>query len=129
MIFSRLKKILKTRKITQKELAEKIGVSVTTINDLLKREDLKVSMLEKIAKVLQVPVSYFFDEECNSGQQTNGNGIHTNGSNNKISVQSAKKDETIKHLQEKLELKENHLEEMRQRILDKEEIIEILKNK
>lgn len=129
LIINRINEILKQKNITQKVLGNGIDVSKTTVNNWLnKRSKIDAVTIKLIADFLQVPVSYFFDEDCNGGNQINGNGI-MNGSNNKINVLSDKAVEKIKHLEEKLDLKENHLEEMRQRIIDKEEMIEMLKNK
>lgn len=72
-------------------------------------------------------MGYFFDEDyTNGGHQINGAGI-MNGSNNKISVQSDKKE--IEYLKQQLDLTREYLEELRQRIVDKDELIEMLKNR
>lgn len=59
----RLTDLMRLRKISQRVLAEKIGFSQTAISQAINRNDFKVSILEKIAKVLGVPISYFFEDE------------------------------------------------------------------
>ena len=129
-----LRNLLKEKKISQNEISRKIGMTQAGFSNALLKEDFKISTLEKIAKTLHVPVGYFFDEESNLTTHVN-NGVQANGTNNKINIQTEKKNEEIKHLKEKLtdaqkliEEKERHLEELRQRILDKEELIEMYKN-
>ena len=51
------------RKVTQRELADKINISSTAMSQAIKREDFKISMLEDIAKALRVTVSYFFEDK------------------------------------------------------------------
>ena len=64
----KIKALLKEKKITQKDFAERIDVtSQTVINYFNGRSKIDVYTLEKIAKVLDVEVSYFF----NGVQETN----------------------------------------------------------
>jgi len=67
----RLTDLMKLRKISQRVLAEKIGFSQTAISQALTRNDFKVSVLEKIANVLGVPVGYFFENEQSLSQIEN----------------------------------------------------------
>ena len=121
----------KSLRYSQTSFAETIGMTKNGYQNIIKVEDIKMSLFLKAVEVLQVPVSYFFEEDyTNGGHQINGTGII--GSNNK--VVNDKKD--FEHLKEKLadaqkliEEKERHLEELRQRVLDKEEIIKLIDNK
>jgi len=59
---SKIKNLLKGKKITIDELALQVGYTRSGLNKSLNSGDLKVSTLEKIAKVLDVPVSSFFSD-------------------------------------------------------------------
>ncbi len=125
MNISKLHELMKLKKITQKELSNKIFLSQNAISNILQRGDLKVSVLEKIAEVLSVPVSYFFEEESGTSlnkQITNGNGnVQMNGVNNgSIKLNNAK------HEIDKLKAE---LSGCREQLKLKDEIIELLKNK
>jgi len=66
----KIRGLQKNKNITQKELSEKIGISVKGLQKALANKDFKVSILIKIAEVLGVPVSYFFE-----GGENNTNDI------------------------------------------------------
>jgi len=68
---SKIEKLRKQKNLTQKQFAEKINITTTGYINLIQRNDLKVSVLEKIAKVLGVPVSYFFENEQSLSQIEN----------------------------------------------------------
>ena len=51
------------RRMTQTELAGKLGMSVSNFNQRLKRASFKVEELEKIAEALGAKFSYSFDFE------------------------------------------------------------------
>ena len=65
MIGEKLKELLALRNMRQSELARRTGVSKTTINSIITRNNKNVdfSLMEKIADVLDVPIEYFFDRE------------------------------------------------------------------
>ncbi len=58
-----LEGLRKEKKISQKELSEKIGISQVAYANMIKRGDMKVSILEKIAEILDIPVGSFFSIE------------------------------------------------------------------
>lgn len=51
-----------TSKMNKVQIAEKSGISRTTLDKLLSGADVKVSTVESLAKVLKVPVSCFYEE-------------------------------------------------------------------
>ncbi len=125
MNISRLKKLIEKKRITQKEIAKYIGLSENAFSTALKKGDFKISMLEKICEYINVPVSYFFEEESGTSpnkQITNGNGnVQMNGVNNgSIKLNNAK------HEIDKLKAE---LSGCREQLKLKDEIIELLKNK
>ncbi len=62
MNVSELEKLRKEKNINQIDFCKKIGISTVAYLNAIKRQDFKVSTLEKISKVLGVPVSYFFED-------------------------------------------------------------------
>ena len=63
-IGERIRKIRREKDITQEYLAQQIGCKQQTIVAYEKNQrDLSVTKLEQIAKVLNVPVASFFQEE------------------------------------------------------------------
>lgn len=63
-IGERIRKIRREKDITQEALAQQIGCKQQTIVAYEKnRRELSVTKLEQIAKVLNVPVASFFQEE------------------------------------------------------------------
>ena len=63
-IGEKIRKIRREKDITQEALAQQIGCKQQTIVAYEKNQrDLSVTKLEQIAKVLNVPVASFFQEE------------------------------------------------------------------
>ena len=62
MVLSSIKKIAEEKRITLKSLADKIGMTTANLHKCVKGNRIEAGDLEMIAKVLGVPVSYFFDE-------------------------------------------------------------------
>jgi len=56
-----LKNILEEKKISQREISDKIGMTQAGFNKALNIGEFKVSTLEKIAEALGVPVAMFYD--------------------------------------------------------------------
>ena len=61
----KLKNILVERNLTMKEIVAKIDMTENGFAYSLKNDTLKIITLEKIAKILDVPITYFFTEEGN----------------------------------------------------------------
>lgn len=66
MDISKLRKLISLRGFNKREMATKIGFSQTAFSQALTRGDFRVSLLEKIAEILNVPVGYFFDDSKTS---------------------------------------------------------------
>ena len=49
--------------LTVKAFAEKLGVHEQTVYDIYKRTDINTEMLRKISDALEVPMSYFFEQD------------------------------------------------------------------
>ncbi|HGU6173175.1 TPA: helix-turn-helix domain-containing protein [Escherichia coli] len=64
MLNERLKKIRKERGLSLRALAEKSGISKSTLNDIeTGKSNPSVETLTKIAKALNIEISYFFSDE------------------------------------------------------------------
>ena len=59
----KIKSLLQKRNMTQKELCQQIDMSDQNLRQIFKRDSLETKHLFNISKVLDVPISYFFDEK------------------------------------------------------------------
>jgi len=57
-ISKKIRQLAVIKKISVKELAELIEISEKGIHDILKRNDMKLSILQKISDALQVHIAY-----------------------------------------------------------------------
>lgn len=55
----RIKEVLKEKHLTQQELADKMGVSLSAVKQMLGADSLTTATLEKIAAALNVPAWHF----------------------------------------------------------------------
>lgn len=62
MNIKRIKEKIEASKISKSDISKLTKVSRTTIENLLSGADVKVSTIENLANVLNVPVGYFFDD-------------------------------------------------------------------
>ena len=62
MDFELIKNLCIEKKITIPELSERIGMSKAGLYTTIKNQTISVTILEKIAEVLEVPVTVFFKE-------------------------------------------------------------------
>ena len=65
MINNRIAEVRKKRRLSEKLLAAKIGMSLTGFRQAMDKNDFKSSTLIAISKVLNVNVSYLFGEQPN----------------------------------------------------------------
>jgi len=65
----KLLKEIQSKQISQRDLASKIGMTQSGLSQALASGDLKVSTLEKIAEVLDVPVTCFFEVEITQDKE------------------------------------------------------------
>lgn len=74
----------KWKKITQHDLAEKVGLHQTEISTLEKQDVIDTVILERIAKAMDIPVDFFTDfdmEEATRSYTYNNNATLNEGSN------------------------------------------------
>lgn len=105
------------RKISKKDLCEHVGIARTTLDQILKGSDARISTIEGIARELNVTIGFLFDEEENSKVEIKTEGDYSPGlidgganvtfsNGDKIGWLETlikEKDERIKELKERIE--------------------------
>lgn len=71
----RIKEVLKEKKITQVELAEKMDVSISAVRQMVVAESLTTTTLNKIATALNVPIWQLFTSPEEVSKES-GTGLH-----------------------------------------------------
>ena len=71
----RIKEIMKEKGITQPELAEKMGLSVSAVKQMVGAASLTTATLEKIGAALDVPTWQFFISPEEIVKQAGGNAL------------------------------------------------------
>lgn len=61
-INSKVKELMDMKKVSINDLAKHLQMAQPNVSRMLKQEDLKVSTIIKIAHLLSVPISTFFEE-------------------------------------------------------------------
>ena len=92
-----LKEKLKTSRYTLTEIAGKMGVTPQNLNSVFNSEDVKSGVLEKLAQVLDVPITYFYgDSYCVTGNNNaTGNNNTVNASDDRLVQLLLNKDEQL----------------------------------
>lgn len=125
MITNKIENLRTIKKISQTDFAKKIGMTQTGYSQMIKNNDLKVSTLQKIAEILEKPVSYFFDEKEQYTSDYSGNKlIATGNGKNHVEINNS-----LKECEKENEYLKKEIEHLKNKIIDKEEIINLLKNK
>jgi len=119
MNLERIKQVAEKKGISIRKLAEVIEKTEQGLHSAIRNNTLKSIDLEKIAEVLQVPVSYFFEDgenpEISKKIIQNGSINNVGGQNNNNNANDAK-----------LQACERENELLKQQIVDKERIIRML---
>lgn len=63
LLFNRIKLRLDALQMNYTDLADKLEITNSSLYRALKRGKLTIEMMERIAKIIEVPVSYFFEAE------------------------------------------------------------------
>jgi transcriptional regulator with XRE-family HTH domain len=101
------------------KVAANIDMSTANLYRIFKRDSVETKYLVKLSELLNVPLSYFYEEEATLEQF-----LDSNGSLGEIRYPFTKAD--LKFELDKAQLKIDHLE---QRLRDKEDIIDLMKTK
>jgi transcriptional regulator with XRE-family HTH domain len=82
MTGAELKERLSTTHISLSEIARRIGVSPQNLNSMFNSEDVKSGAIEKLAKALDVPITFFYRDSYT----ITGNNIVNSGDNNAVNA-------------------------------------------
>ena len=69
----RIKDVLKEKGLKQQDLAEKMGISLSAVKQMLGADSITTSTLERIAAAVDVPVWQFFISPDDLANQVGGN--------------------------------------------------------
>ena len=98
---------LEKKRIIQKDFADRMGVTAVTITKWKSQESIDAAKLEAISKILNIPISYWFDDEnCQLNQSVVGDGSAASIYGNATAGVIADKDKEIEHLKQLLKEKE-----------------------
>ena len=68
----RIKELLKEKRMTQQELADRMNVSLSAVKQMVSAESLTTTTLEKIATALDVPMWQLFASPSEVQKENNG---------------------------------------------------------
>ena len=125
---NKIKELLRVKGLTYKDLAQQTGISPTTILNIMNaRSKLTVDNMKRIAEVLGVSISYFFDEG-GSGIQVANNGVvsSSNVEIKQVIAHSHELEREVAELRARLEGCEKLLKEKDKQIEEKERQIALL---
>ena len=106
--FKVIRDLCEAKKITIRELASRIGVKENTVHKVIQNNSTSTTTIEDIAKVLEVPVGVFFDNNntiTQNGGKKNAASIYGNVSTCDIESCQLR----ISHLERLLEEKEKQI--------------------
>ena len=128
MNYSLLEKKVSSSKLNKNKIAELSGISRTTLDSAMNGADVKISTLEKIAKVVGFSVAVLFDDlpQSDSVTITNGSAAAVNVNAPINAPITAKSENSENHLLALLAEKDKVLEEKEKMIKEKERLIQIL---
>lgn len=113
---NQLDELFRKKRILQKDFANKMGVTAVTISKWKSQESIDAAKLEVISKVLNIPISYWFDDECQFNQSiVHGDGSAASIYGNATAGMIADKDKEIEHLKLLLEEKERTIQILMQK--------------
>jgi DNA-binding Xre family transcriptional regulator len=118
----KIKELAEKRVGGLKKLAKDIGMSEANLHRCINGNKIQANVLEKIALIFKVPISYFFEDTPNGNITQTGNGNVGNviGNSNKVMVSDC---------ENRLEIAEKENEHLRALLDEKERTIQILMNK
>ena len=118
-----IKNIAEKQGVLLKDLAETIGMSYQNLNRCVRENKIMANDLEKISKALNIPISFFFEENLDEKKIMVGN--------NQVNVSSQNVQQNNNHAENlhALELFQKEIEGLKKEIELKDKIIAMLENK
>lgn len=89
-VATKLSKLRAIKRMSQEELADKIGVSTSTIGNWENGTSIKNIHIPKLAEVLEVPHEYFYDDKHIVINQTNNDNATNNVAGFEITIKMPK---------------------------------------
>lgn len=77
-----LKDFLRKQNVPQSDVAKKLGMSTQSFYQMLQSNDVKSSLVERIASILHVTMGEIYGEAKEQSAVATGNGIAVTGNNN-----------------------------------------------
>ena len=93
MNYDKIKILSEEKNLAIKNLAQKIGITEAGLHQMVRNKSIKVDILENIASILDVPVSYFFEEGV-----TGGSGVEKNLNHSQINYQQGDGNKNAQHV-------------------------------
>ena len=113
---NQLDELFRKKRIRQKDFADKMGVTAVTITKWKSQESIDAAKLEAISKILNIPISYWFDDDCQFNQSiVHGDGSVASIYGNATAGMIADKDKEIEHLKLLLKEKERTIQILMQK--------------
>ena len=114
--FQLIRVLIKKRNLSFEALCDKADISTQALRDAIKRNSTKTEYIERIAKILNVPISYFFEDGINEDQY-----------NRVEDVTQTTENIEITHLKNIIEEKNTRIEELKDHIKTLQEKIKSTK--
>lgn len=74
----RIKDVLRMKDVSMSEIARQLGVTPQTLSAALLNDDIKTGLMERIAELIDVPVTYFYTGESSGAAVVNGGTVNGN---------------------------------------------------
>lgn len=127
-----LKNLSENMGISIRELADMVGVSENQIHLMCRTNSTKIVTLEKIARVLGVPASYFFDEPTENYEVQHVvpaaqlNRAYTSGNGNASTIADS---DRVKELEAEVRIRDARIADLKEIISEKDARIADLKER
>lgn len=107
---NQLDELFKKKRVIQKDFAKMMGVTTVTVTKWKSQDSIDAAKLEAISKVLNVPITYWFDLKDSPTSIVNGDKSAASVYGNATVSTSNEKDKEIEHLKQLLEEKERTIQ-------------------
>jgi len=119
----RIRQLIKQRKMTIQDAADKMGYSRQGFTDVIDKEDVNTAILRKVCEVFEIDLDYFLGEGSFSVRQKGnanvaGHGNTYSGNNNTSGNEAAR-----------IELLESENQHLKKQIQLLEQMVEVLRTK
>jgi len=124
---SKIKSLIKNKKLGFAEFAQMINLTDAGLRRIINDNSTSINTLEKIASILDVPVSYFFEEGV-----TGGSGVEKNLNHSQFNYQQGDGNKNAQHVGDgcvECGRLRREVESLQELLKAKDEIINLLKER